>query len=83
MEMSQFSICVSNNGTFGSIFLKQNFNLFTVLNRSIKSMINCNTIKFEGRKLRINVKKYVFLEQSHKGHQMFFGILSIMPCAPQ
>ena len=26
-------------------------------------------------------EKYVFLERSNRGHQMFFGVLSIMPCA--
>ena len=26
-------------------------------------------------------KKYVFLERSNREHQMFFGVLSIMPCA--
>ena len=26
-------------------------------------------------------EKYVFLERSNRGHQTFFGVLSIMPCA--
>ena len=26
-------------------------------------------------------EKYVFLERSNRGHQRFFGVLSIMPCA--
>ena len=27
------------------------------------------------------MKNTCFLEQSNRGHQMFFGVLSIMPCA--
>ena len=27
------------------------------------------------------MKKYAFLERSNSGHQMFFGVLSIMLCA--
>ena len=27
------------------------------------------------------MKNTCFLEQSNTGHQMFFGVLSIMPCA--
>ena len=46
-------------------------------NRSIKLIIISHTIKFGSRKLRINV----FLERSNRGHQIFFGVLSIMPCA--
>ena len=26
-------------------------------------------------------EKFVFLERSNRGHQMFFGVLSIMSCA--
>ena len=51
-----------------------------LLNRLIKLMIISRTIKFGSRKWRINVKNMCFLEQSNKGHQMFFGVLSIMPC---
>ena len=44
-------------------------------------MIISHTIKFGSRKWRINVKNTCFLERSNTGHQMFFGVLSIMPCA--
>ena len=27
------------------------------------------------------MQKYLFLERSNRGHQMFFGVLSKMPCA--
>ena len=43
-------------------------------------MIISYTIKFGSRKWRINVKNTCFLERSNSGHQMFFGVLSIMPC---
>ena len=29
----------------------------------------------------LKCKKYVFLERSNREHHMFFGVLSIMPCA--
>ena len=42
---------------------------------------NSHPIKFGSRKWRVNVKNTCFLERSNRGHQMFFGVLSIMPCA--
>ena len=44
-------------------------------------MIISHTIKFGSRKCRIIVKNTCFLQRSNSGHQMFFGVLSIMPCA--
>ena len=44
-------------------------------------MIISHTIKFGSGKWRINVKNTCFLERSNSGHQMFFGVLSIMPYA--
>ena len=67
------------SGTFGPVFLKPNFNF--LLNRSITLMIISHTITFGSRKWSIKAKKYVFLERSNRGHQIFFGVLSIMLCA--
>ena len=49
--------------------------------KCVPLMIISHTIKFGSRKWRINVKNTCFLERSNIGHQMFFGVLSIMPCA--
>ena len=40
-------------------------------------MIISHTIKFGG----INVKNTCLLDRANKGHQVFFGVLSIMSCA--
>ena len=70
------------SGTFGPVFLKQNYNLdLYLLNRSIKLLIISYTIKLVSRKWRINVKNTCFIKRSNRGHQICFGVLSIMSCA--
>ena len=67
----RFSLGASNKSKMSTYFL----------NRSIKLMIISHTIKFVSREWRINVKNTCFEERSNRGHQMCFGVLSIMPCA--
>ena len=64
------------SGTFGPVFLKQNFNLFIfLLIYSIKLMIISHTIKFGSREWRINVKNRCFLERSNRVN-VFVSLLS-------